>query len=165
MSEPTEKHRTEAEKLIEARIDAMCMTWDHSFGLMDEARQEDLRRSFRQIAYHDITPFVAGALSNAEHEGMRRAAAIIQEGFDKEVGTSFRADGKPSKNDQCLHGHFIYEDCEACSVAAILSEANTNSPDNLPVEADKATGAVSSPAPVAVPYPWQGRGFNPDSVG
>lgn len=32
---------------------------------------------------------------------------------------------------------------------------NTNSPDTLPVEADKATGAVpSSPAPVAAYSPW-----------
>lgn len=31
---------------------------------------------------------------------------------------------------------------------------NTNSPDTLPVEADKATGAKSSSAPVAAYSPW-----------
>ena len=66
---PTEKHRETAEALIASRIDSMCMTWDHSFGLMDEQQREGLRRNFRQIAYHDLTPFIATALAKAEREG------------------------------------------------------------------------------------------------
>lgn len=73
---PTAKHRETAEALIASRIDSMCMTWDHSFGLMDEQQREGLRRNFRQIAYHDLTPFVAVALAKAEREGMKRAAEI-----------------------------------------------------------------------------------------
>ena len=43
---------------------------------------------------------------------------------------------------------------------------NSNSPDTLPVEADSAGEATSSSrASPAVPFPWRGRGFNPDSVG
>jgi len=46
------------------------------------------------------------------------------------------------------------------------SEANSNSPDTLPVVADSAGEATSSSrASPAVPFPWQVRGFNPDSVG
>lgn len=35
-----------------------------------------------------------------------------------------------------------------------LTIDNANSPDTLPVEANKATGADSSPAPVAAYSPW-----------
>lgn len=73
---PTEKHRETAEALIASRIDSMCMTWDHSFGLMDEQQREGLRRNFRQVAFHDLTPFIAAALTKAEREGMKRAAEI-----------------------------------------------------------------------------------------
>lgn len=41
----------------------------------------------------------------------------------------------------------------------------SNSPDTLPVEADSASGAVSSsPASLATYSPWTNHGFNPDEV-
>ena len=100
---------------------------------------------------------VAEALSNAEREGMRRAYEHCAEIAEDHAPGGERYEDYFHENDVAVR---------IAIRAAILSEANTNSPDTLPVEADQASGAVcSSPAPLAVPYPWQGRGFNPDSTG
>ena len=58
-----------------------------------------------------------------ERETLERAAKLIDEGFDKVVGKSFRKDGIASKNDHCLHGRYMYEDCDACCAAAIRALA------------------------------------------
>ena len=88
MTSPSEKHMDAARELMEGRINSMCMTWDHSFGIMDESDADCLRRAFRKISYHDIVPFVAAAISNAEREGMKRAAEIALEGWLPYAGTA-----------------------------------------------------------------------------
>jgi len=52
---------------------------------------------------------------------VERCIEIIEGGFDKQVAEQFRMDGKPSKNDKCPHGFYMYEDCEACAVVALRS--------------------------------------------
>lgn len=74
----TDKHMEAARAVFEAKLDAMCLTWDHSFGTMDEDCREGLRRCFRQIGHHDIIPAFAAALATAEREGMKRAAEIAR---------------------------------------------------------------------------------------
>lgn len=78
----SEKHLKAAEELVESRIDSMCMTWDHSFGLLDDRQKDYLRKCFRQVALHDLIPFIKQALATAEREGMRRGAEIV----DAEIG-------------------------------------------------------------------------------
>lgn len=77
--EVSEKHRAEAKALIEARIDAMCMTWDHSFGLMSAEGKDALRRQMRQLAEHDLTPFIAEHYAKVERDTFKRAASIVSE--------------------------------------------------------------------------------------
>jgi len=62
-----------AQKVFDDRLNSICLTWDHSFGLMSEDQREGLRRSFRRIGYHDIVPAFAAALF-AER---KRAAEIV----------------------------------------------------------------------------------------
>lgn len=111
MTSPSEKYMEAARELMEGRIRSMCMTWDHSFGLMNENAAEGLRRAFRQISYHDIVPFIATALANAEREGMRRAADVVRAG--REVS---------DPNDNYRSTIMVnWDDDDACA-DAILSE-------------------------------------------
>jgi len=61
-------------------------------------------------------------------EGLRQ----IGEGDEpRPVGARWRDDGRPSKNDQCTHGIWMYETCGNCIAEfarSILS--STSSPDN-----------------------------------
>lgn len=50
---------------------------------------------------------------------LEEAAKVIEEGFEKAVGESYRNDGKPSKNDKCPHGRYHYEDCDQCCADAV----------------------------------------------
>lgn len=50
---------------------------------------------------------------------LEEAAKVIEEGFHKAVGESYRNDGKPSKNDKCPHGRYHYEDCDQCCADAV----------------------------------------------
>ena len=50
-----------------------------------------------------------------EIERLRTALRYIAEkDFPVVVGEKFRKDMIPSKNDKCIHGLFMYEDCESC---------------------------------------------------
>lgn len=51
-----------ARATFESSVDGMCMTWDHSFGLLDEKQRDYLRRCFRQVGEHDVIPFTARAI-------------------------------------------------------------------------------------------------------
>jgi hypothetical protein len=53
----------------------------------------------------------------------KRCADLIEKGYRREVATRFRADGQPSKFDQCQHGRHEYEDCESCAAIAIRRPA------------------------------------------
>lgn len=48
-----------------------------------------------------------------------RCAKLLEEGYDRAVATPYRNDGVRSKNDQCAHGRYMYEDCEPCAAIAI----------------------------------------------
>lgn len=50
-----------------------------------------------------------------------RCAKLLEEGYERTVATPYRNDGVNSKNDQCAHGRYMYEDCEACAASAIRS--------------------------------------------
>lgn len=53
-------------------------------------------------------------------EEAREALVNIRDGdTPRPVGTVWRADGKLSKNDQCTHGEWMYDDCGACTAAYI----------------------------------------------
>lgn len=77
-------------------------------GYMAEAK-ELIKRS----GLFDTEPF------SAREQALEEAAKLIEEGFEKQVGKAWRNDGKPSKNDECPHGKFMYEDCERCASDAI----------------------------------------------
>lgn len=62
---------------------------------------------------------IALALVTAERRGMDRAANLLEAGYDRVPGESWREDGSPSKLDKCAHGLYDYEDCERCAVIAI----------------------------------------------
>lgn len=53
-----------------------------------------------------------------------RCAKLAEEGYDRVAATIYRGDGVRSKNDQCQHGRYMYEDCEACLAIAIRSTIN-----------------------------------------
>lgn len=109
MTSPTEKHRVLTDRLEQAVVDfenASDRTYQSAKAELQSAR----------AAIH-------AALDKSEREGMKRAAEIIRDGVERPVSVAYRMDGKPSKNDKCPHDFYVYEDCEECCVAAILSEA------------------------------------------
>lgn len=63
--------------------------------------------------------------SELDVETMERCAKLIESGYDKPVGKPWRKDGKPSKNDECPHGRYMYEDCEPCAVIALRALAGS----------------------------------------
>lgn len=67
----------------------------------------------------DDIDFLALAISKAIEETYEECAALLEEGYDKEVDEPYRDDGKPSKNDRCEHDRAMYEDCELCAAKAI----------------------------------------------
>jgi len=61
----------------------------------------------------------AKSINQARSQAFEESAKLIEEGFEKVVGEPYRDDGKPSKNDKCPHGRYMYEDCESCCSQAI----------------------------------------------
>lgn len=59
------------------------------------------------------------AFTAGQRDMREKAAQIIENGYERPVGKPYRKDGVPSKNDECSHGRWMYQDCEACTVAAI----------------------------------------------
>lgn len=49
----------------------------------------------------------------------RERILAFEGGYPRPLGKSFRSDGVASKNDKCVHGNWMYEDCEACLFDAI----------------------------------------------
>lgn len=86
------------------------------FGTLDEAKsaaQEDFEDNVRECIVGGVD------VSSVRRQVLEEAATLIDEGFEKQVGKAWRNDGKPSKNDECPHGKFMYEDCEQCASYAI----------------------------------------------
>lgn len=77
--------------------------------------------------FTDNTEHVANIISQAltaEREAGRaeereRCAALLEQGYPREVARRYRADGVASKNDMCGHGKYMWEDCESCAISAI----------------------------------------------
>lgn len=71
----------------------------------------------------ELASAISQALLEAHKAGkeeMREEAAkVLLEGYDRNVAIPYRRDGVASKNDQCAHGHYMYEDCEYCAASAI----------------------------------------------
>lgn len=143
----SEKHINAAKALIEDRINSMCLTWDHSFGLMDEAQREGLRRSFRQIAYHDLTPFIAAALTAAEREGRedeRKRCAEIARDLPRCELTSV----SPSGGITPKMAFGVGADAQSSAIEkSILSQANTHSVALPPPGATEAGSVQPSADP------------------
>jgi len=38
----------------------------------------------------------------------------LEGNYERPVGKRWRKDGEPSKHDLCVHGRYMWEDCEAC---------------------------------------------------
>ena len=54
----------------------------------------------------------------------------IADGTPREVAEAYRNDGKPSKNDKCMHGKAMWDECDNCTMefaAAFL--ASLEKPD------------------------------------
>ena len=82
----------------------------------------DIRANDRQP--HTMTSsvdLISQALLEAHKAVCEDAAKLIEEGYERKVARPYRDDGVRSKNDQCEHGRYMYEDCEACAVIAIRS--------------------------------------------
>jgi len=54
--------RKEAVEIAMGRVNGMCMTMDHSFGLQNEDEQRGLKISMTQVAQHDLAPAIAAAI-------------------------------------------------------------------------------------------------------
>lgn len=65
------------QKMLDALINGMCMTYRHDFGLLDEKSQEALRTTMRQIYQHNVKPYIDTALSNAPQVVTLEAAEEI----------------------------------------------------------------------------------------
>lgn len=74
-----------------------------------------------QIAETLAIPYISQALLEAHKAGREEAAKLIEEGYERKVAKPYRDDGVRSKNDQCEHGRYMYEDCEPCAASAIRS--------------------------------------------
>lgn len=57
-----------------------------------------------------------------------RCAKLLEEGYERPVATPYRDEGIRTKHDRCLHGRYMYEDCEACAAIVIRSGASTPRP-------------------------------------
>lgn len=60
----------------------------------------------------------------AQHEAtwamaMEAAAKHVENGIDRPVGTPWNKDRTPSKHDKCIHGIWMYDDCEQCVPSSI----------------------------------------------
>lgn len=74
-----------------------------------------------QIAALTAAGYRILAPGELDQETVEACATLIEEGYDRLPGKVFRKDGVPSKHDQCAHGAYEYEDCEACAATAIRS--------------------------------------------
>ena len=61
--------------IAEAMVDQMCLTYRHDYWLMEREKREAMRRTFEQIAEHNVMPAIANALM-AERE---RCANVVRE--------------------------------------------------------------------------------------
>lgn len=66
----------------------------------------------------DRERIIARALLAERAAQRERDAAMIEEGVERGRAKQ-RRPGVPSKNDECPHGRYMYEDCEPCCAAAI----------------------------------------------
>lgn len=74
---------------------------------------------------NDVTDILDKMLTD-QHEAtwamaIEAAAKHVENGIDLPVGTPWSKDDKPSKHDKCIHGVWMYEDCEQCVPASIRS--------------------------------------------
>lgn len=91
-----------------------------SLGAFDPTREADAVL----VALHAAGYRILGP-GELDTETVEQCAELIETGYDKPVGKPWRKDGKPSKNDECPHGRYMYEDCEPCAVIAIRSLAGS----------------------------------------
>lgn len=93
--------------------------WAKAGGLVGEFVSWSDVRFDEQAAEYVLTQTIARAILSAKSEQREADANLIEVGFDRVVGKRWRADGKPSKLDLCVHGRSVREDCDQCCAAAI----------------------------------------------
>lgn len=68
---------------------------------------------------------LANAISKAVEQERESIVNMLEEGYDRVPGKPYRDDGVYSKNDECLHGRYMYQDCEECAIQAIRSRSKS----------------------------------------
>ena len=61
-----------------AMIEGMCLTWDHSYGLMTPEQRGSLRQAMHQIYYHNVRPVLATERTAREKAEAARDALSAQ---------------------------------------------------------------------------------------
>ena len=90
--------------------------WERSIKLTNEFEYDEALQAHASMsvlgdaAWHDVA-VVARAIMAAQKRENEACARLIEEGFDRA--------GIVTKNDQCPHNKYGWEDCEQCAVAAI----------------------------------------------
>lgn len=79
-----------------ALVHSMCLTWDHSYGIMEPQERDGLFRSMSQVFVHEVKPFVARAILSER----TKAAEIAEEykefipGWASDISQAIRKGGK-----------------------------------------------------------------------
>ena len=84
-----------AEDAATAAVYGMCMTDDHSFGLLPKDQAEARVRHMSQIAYHDVRPAIARAIL-AERERCAKVAddlRLCSHEYEEDVAEAIRKGG------------------------------------------------------------------------
>jgi dihydrofolate reductase (trimethoprim resistance protein) len=111
-----------SEATIDAMLDAACGVGNtQGLPVFTGRERELIELGIRRALARGCRVLAPGELDGPSLEA---AAKLIDEGFDKQIGKPFRRDGVPSKNDLCVHGIVMYEDCESCAASAIRRLAN-----------------------------------------
>lgn len=67
-------------KTREQIINSMCLTWDHSYGIMDPAKRRALFSDMAQVFDHEIAPLLGMQPTPAGKVRVRIAVAVAEDG-------------------------------------------------------------------------------------
>ena len=106
---------------------------DEAKALVERLRSQ---KDYKVVGFTPVTtvnPLCAEAADRiedltAENERLRAALAKIADGtMPRPLGEPWRMDMTSSKHDRCVHGAWMYEQCEGCIdafIASVLGGAN-----------------------------------------
>lgn len=104
---------------IDVATDVACAV-GNAFGrpVFEGVHREVVELSLRRLTAAGYRILAPGKI---DKETVERALHIVEADCPRHVGERFRADETPSKNDKCVHGLPMYEDCVECIGAALRS--------------------------------------------